>query len=555
MKKLSFIFLGIMGILFCLCFSNKTQAETEKGRALFIFSEAYGSENIQLQIDGLKEGIGTDLLVDYVFMDRLNVSDEKSDALFYKEMQYSIQNTDDYDVIVVGGNGALEFVLEYRDELFYEIPIIFHTVTDLELAQKAAKDALISGIVKKDSLEQNIKLALALNPSLKKIVAVTDDSEESAAFREALPEVQSKYADIEFEEMDISTQNVYRIQKYLLDAKGNEMVLFVSMDRDATGRVFTMKEAVAEICNLSKVPVLSMTEEGMGEGFTGGSVISLEAAGMNAGRLARMAYLGIYDWMNVLQDSPNVIYLDEPKIDHFDLKYRSLLKDGQEVIWVNKKLNFFERNREIFPYLLGSTIAVLLLLAWEIRGNLRGRRLLKEAEEAKHIMETASKHDFLTGLGNRSKFVEDLEAAIKAGKPCTVVMIDIDHFKSINDTLGHAAGDETLKQLAARMKELHSRILTPYRYAGDEFIVILQSEQQRILDKAALDLSLIFDKPIKIGDEKLKTSGSMGVAVYPKDADNTKDLLFKADAAMYTVKQNGRGKIMFYEAGMEDSID
>lgn len=78
-------------------------------------------------------------------------------------------------------------------------------------------------------------------------------------------------------------------------------------------------------------------------------------------------------------------------------------------------------------------------------------------------MEAAAQHDFLTGLPNRSKFMKDLEQMIDAKVPCTVMMLDIDNFKKINDTYGHTAGDEALQQVANRLKEMQSQILTSYR--------------------------------------------------------------------------------------------
>ena len=73
---------------------------------------------------------------------------------------------------------------------------------------------------------------------------------------------------------------------------------------------------------------------------------------------------------------------------------------------------------------------------------------MQELEEARSIMETASQHDFLTGIPNRSKFMEDLVQKVSDKSPCTIMMIDIDDFKKINDTYGHTAGDDALKQVS-----------------------------------------------------------------------------------------------------------
>lgn len=163
-------------------------------------------------------------------------------------------------------------------------------------------------------------------------------------------------------------------------------------------------------------------------------------------------------------------------------------------------------------------------------------------------METASLHDFLTGLPNRRKFMNDLEELIQQHIPCTVMMLDIDDFKGINDSLGHLAGDEALKQVASRLKDMETQIMSAYRYAGDEFIVILRSSQQRIVEKTAFQCRQIFAKPFKLGADTHRICGSIGIAAYPKDTENLEQLIVCADAAMYQVKKNGKNDFAFYKA-------
>ena len=169
-----------------------------------------------------------------------------------------------------------------------------------------------------------------------------------------------------------------------------------------------------------------------------------------------------------------------------------------------------------------------------------------ELEEARGIMESASQHDFLTGLPNRSKFMEDLETAIASEASFTIMMMDIDNFKTINDTFGHTAGDDALKQLAARLKEINTQIFSSYRFAGDEFIVILKSTSGKIVEKAAHQCRQMFDKPFVLDGEKRKVGGSIGIASYPQDATTIEQLIVCADAAMYEVKKSGKNNFAYY---------
>ena len=161
-------------------------------------------------------------------------------------------------------------------------------------------------------------------------------------------------------------------------------------------------------------------------------------------------------------------------------------------------------------------------------------------------MESASQHDFLTGLPNRSKFMEDLENCVRTEAPCTIMMLDIDNFKHINDTYGHTTGDEALRQLADRLKGMKTPLLTPYRFAGDEFIIILRSCQRKIVEKEVVHCFQLFDKPFLLAGEKRKVGGSIGVASYPADAKDIEHLIICADDAMYQVKKSGKNNFAFY---------
>lgn len=213
---------------------------------------------------------------------------------------------------------------------------------------------------------------------------------------------------------------------------------------------------------------------------------------------------------------------------------------------INHQPSFWERNKEaLVP---GSILVIVLLAAifWVVIDNYKRRKLMEELEEARNIMESASQHDFLTGLSNRSKFMMDLKDYVAAGTPCTIMMLDIDHFKSINDTYGHSAGDEALRQLADRLKEMQTPILTPYRFAGDEFIILLKSAQKKIVDKEVFKCSQLFKDSFTLAGEKKQIGGSIGIASYPADAVEVEQLINCADDAMYQVKKSGRNHYAFY---------
>ena len=245
----------------------------------------------------------------------------------------------------------------------------------------------------------------------------------------------------------------------------------------------------------------------------------------------------------VVSESPNIYCVDELVMKKFGLDM-SLVPEGAEI--VNHEPGFWERNREVL--VPGSIFVAFLLviISWVLYDNFKRRKLMAELEEAHEIMESASTYDFLTGIPNRSKFMQDLNETIDAKIPCTLMMLDMDGFKLINDNYGHSAGDEALKQLADRLKAMKTPILTPYRYAGDEFIVLIKSAQERIVEHSAFQCHQIFEKPFKLAGQHRQVGGSIGLASYPADADTAEKLIACADEAMYWVKKNGKNNYGYY---------
>jgi diguanylate cyclase (GGDEF)-like protein/PAS domain S-box-containing protein len=159
--------------------------------------------------------------------------------------------------------------------------------------------------------------------------------------------------------------------------------------------------------------------------------------------------------------------------------------------------------------------------------------------------------DTLTGLPNRALFERRFQDAASEANltslPFALLMLDIDHFKDVNDTLGHESGDELLRQVTARLSHCIRESDTIARMGGDEF-AILQSRLHSV-DDAADIASRILDElaqPFVIDRQELFISGSIGISFYPRDSRELNELFAFADAAMYSAKRNGRNNFQFY---------
>lgn len=170
---------------------------------------------------------------------------------------------------------------------------------------------------------------------------------------------------------------------------------------------------------------------------------------------------------------------------------------------------------------------------------------ISDRKRAEEQIEFHAYHDVLTRLPNRKLFTDrltqNLTHARRSGKPLAVMFVDLDHFKAINDTLGHTAGDELLLEMARRLRGCVREEDTVARLGGDEFTMVL-SELRHPEDAVTVAEKIIaaVQKPLTVGEMSIEVSASIGIALYPVDGNDPESLLRNADSAMYRAKESGR---------------
>ncbi len=177
--------------------------------------------------------------------------------------------------------------------------------------------------------------------------------------------------------------------------------------------------------------------------------------------------------------------------------------------------------------------------------------IIDEKERFDHLAHI----DVLTGLPNRLSLNEFLTSKSLKSAPFTLFFIDLDGFKEINDSYGHRFGDELLIRVTKILKEVFPSESYIVRTGGDEFAIILESTQENsTIDSFMTQLHDFFNAPILINTIDVYITASIGIAIYPKDADNTEELLQKADAAMYRAKNMGRNTYSYYNLGLTQEV-
>jgi diguanylate cyclase (GGDEF)-like protein len=182
------------------------------------------------------------------------------------------------------------------------------------------------------------------------------------------------------------------------------------------------------------------------------------------------------------------------------------------------------------------------------------RELRREGEKVTHLART----DFLTGLANRTLFSDKISAAAarlrRHGETFTVLFLDLDGFKHINDSLGHPAGDELLKEMALRLKSLLRETDVVARLGGDEFAIMrtgATNQREEAIDFARKVLSTVA-KPFDFDGHNATVKTSIGIALAPENGTEPGELMKKADLALYRVKSEGRNNFSFFDEEMSE---
>ncbi|MFA7429961.1 MAG: EAL domain-containing protein [Rhodospirillaceae bacterium] len=251
--------------------------------------------------------------------------------------------------------------------------------------------------------------------------------------------------------------------------------------------------------------------------------------------------------------APVNILMAEDGDDHLGYGNPFLETGIGQIVGGGREVEGRRKDGSVFPLdlaLSGLRIADQRLFS----GMLRDISELKAAEERLRFLAT---RDHLTGLPNRAAFRDRLEDAVsraaKNGTMVGVLFIDLDHFKHINDSLGHSVGDRVLQAVGARLEAYVRPGDTVAHMAGDEFTVILDNLKDP-QDAARLASHLLdhLAQPFEVEGREIFTSGSIGIVVYPDNADNTVNLMRNVDTAVNHAKKQGRNTFQFYTEKLSD---
>lgn len=236
------------------------------------------------------------------------------------------------------------------------------------------------------------------------------------------------------------------------------------------------------------------------------------------------------------------------------LNNEQLIDDLNNEIHIREKVQFeLEDNKRQLEHKVEERTKDLV----DINNSLQ--RVIEKKEEAEGSLQYLAYHDELTGLPNRNLLIDRIDHSIEAAhrnkQQLGILFLDLDRFKTINDSLGHIIGDKLIRQVSHRLLAALRKEDTISRNGGDEFVVVIQrmvssDEAIRIAQKIIETLTRIFD----IDSHKIHIGASVGISVYPNDGETALELLRNADTAMFNAKKSGGNRLQFYDKSMSNRL-
>jgi len=284
-----------------------------------------------------------------------------------------------------------------------------------------------------------------------------------------------------------------------------------------------------------------------------GSKISSIRGAVHSDTAARAAQSG-QPIISVKQGVPPV----RPKI--YSEAYLPVIIDGRPQAIVAAYVDLSEQQDHFRKAFLLAALALSLLISGAVGfPTIAWYRRTKEKQQADRRIRYLAHHDTLTGLSNRAQLIEKLENALALlplrGGCLAVHFIDLDHFKEVNDTLGHDGGDFLLKTIAERLRAVTRAEDVVARLGGDEFVVVqTQVSGKDQVEEFARRLTSAVTAPMTLKEQETVATASIGVALAPADGTNPERLLKSADLALYKSKADGRNCVHFFEPVMDAAL-
>lgn len=309
------------------------------------------------QINGIKSVFDTaNVSLDVEFMDRKRFTDQTTFEIFYKSLKNKLIRCVPYDVVLTADDNAFNFVLQYQEELFKNIPIVFFGVNNIDKAQEQNANSNVTGVIESVSMKETIELMISLFPETGSVYCITDGSSSGQADLQLYRQISTQISGVVFNEINLSELTFSEYLAKLATVPPNAPVLLLSAYHDKMLSTVDFNNAIDLIRENLDAPLFHLWEHGMGKGVFGGKIISHFQQGKTAAIQVCSILSGkSLSSIQLVSESPNIFMFDQNQINKHAIAIDKL---PQGSIIINKPVTFLEK----YTWLIVRLLAVFLLL-------------------------------------------------------------------------------------------------------------------------------------------------------------------------------------------------
>jgi len=324
------------------------------------------------QINGIKSILDTaDVTLDIEFLDSKRFADTETSDLFYKSLKHKLANSIKYDAILTADDDAFNFALQYEDELFENIPIVFFGVNNIEKALNQNFNPTVTGVVESVSIKETIELMIRLFPESGSVYCISDSTSSGLADLESYRKISAQIPNTEFKEINLSRLSFSEYKVKLEKVPYNAPVLLLSAYHDKMHNTIDFNTTMNLLAENLHAPIFHLWEHGMGEGILGGKIISQFEQGKTA---AEMVYAILSGQpvltIKVINESPNVYMFDYKQLSKHKVELNKL---PYNAIIIDQPVSFWEKHQR-FIYISLPILLALLLIVFVLSGSIIKRR-------------------------------------------------------------------------------------------------------------------------------------------------------------------------------------
>ena len=530
-------------------------------KVLFLCSYDPMYYTYKYQISGLENSLyDHGIEFEPCYMDRKNYGSEDDLEEFYHYFKHRYHNNSNkYEAVILGDDDALLFALIHQEEFFSNLPMVFFGVNDLELARTAEKNPYVTGFYECNYFNETLMTALKIFPDIKKIYGIHDESVAGRIDAEKFHEASLQYPDYTFTDIDTVELTRHEIIEVLRMLPEDSILMYMTCYNDMNGS-HSAFDTNRLIVNSTNVPIFRNYSEGRDIGILGGTYMDFYNQAFETGKVM----------VDVLKNGKDISEFElsthTPGITEYN--YELLQKYGisqsllpKDTIYFGKPVSILEFYKNMLPLAVTVTVALISFILSVSSALILEKiqvRDLKESKEELQLsqdrLEHIANYDELMGLRNRRSILEYLGVYLNIKDTYSVLMIDIDGFKDINENYGHDVGDKILIDISDNLKKYSDKNgMLLGRYGGDEFLMVYKGKKLNETSPIVKGIMQLFLNPFNTDNVNVLLSASIGIS----NSDGMtipKQHIINAEIAMYEAKIRGKNMAFVYAEDMKNKL-